>query len=87
MIRALIVAVGIATAGVGLATPAAAEPDCVDSPCYYDQDTGQYVDAEDEDGGDGGGGALVDWGIYPYVTVCAGADTAIPFVGGEVCTG
>jgi hypothetical protein len=87
MIRALIAAIAIATAGVALATPATAEPDCVDSPCYYDEDTGEYYDAGEDGGGGGGGGAVVDWGVYPYVTVCAGVDTAIPFVGGELCTG
>ena len=81
MIRGLIAAIGITTAGVALATPATAQPDCGDSPCRYSQDTGG-----DDQAGDGGG-ALVDWGIYPYVTVCAGVDTAIPFVGGEICTG
>ncbi|MDT5280159.1 MAG: hypothetical protein QOJ20_1354 [Mycobacterium sp.] len=86
MIRALIAAIGIATAGVALATPATAEPDCVDSPCYYDEDTGEYYDAGDADY-NGGGGAVVDWGVYPYVDVCAGVETVIPFVGGEVCTG
>jgi hypothetical protein len=47
------------------------------------------MDDEDEDDGDTGDGAVpvIDWGMSPYVTVCAGVDSGIPFVEGELCTG
>jgi hypothetical protein len=83
LIRALIAAIGIATAGVALATPAAAEPDCVDS-CSHDEESGEFQGGDDDGGWAGPG--VVGWGVSPYVSVCAGVDTAIPFVGAEVCT-
>ena len=88
VIRALFIAIGIVTAGVAWATPAMAVPgqaSCAEQACAFDEP----MDDEDEDDGDTGDGAVpvIDWGMSPYVTVCAGVDSGIPFVEGELCTG